>query len=214
MPLLRFFSSRPRFLDPGILRDEELELIQPSPQAAPDFLRATSHPACAGDPECAISADALMLFLDHHPKGLERPDPRRGRPASYRFWMRLHPTTVSAPGGGSRTEPPPLPIAGTISLRISDDENTRLYYGHVGYLVFPPARGHRYAERSLRLLLPLARRHGLRELWITTNPENVPSRRTCERLGGEYVETIDLPRHHPLYQRGERRKVRYRLDLA
>jgi tagatose 1,6-diphosphate aldolase len=105
-------------------------------------------------------------------------------------------------------------MAGTISLRISDDENTRRYYGHVGYLVFPPARGNHYAERSLRLLLPLARRHSMAELWITTNPDNLPSRRTCERLGCEYVETVDLPPNHPLYHRGDRQKCRYRLPLV
>jgi tagatose 1,6-diphosphate aldolase len=52
------------------------------------------------------------------------------------------------------------------------------------------------------------------ELWITTNPENAPSRRTCERLGGEYVDTVDVPPGHPLFQRGERRKCRFRLALA
>jgi tagatose 1,6-diphosphate aldolase len=214
MPLLGFLNRRQRFLDPGILRDRELELVQPTRAHAPDFLRAVQHPACAADPECAVAPDALALFLDNHPFGVERPDPRRGRPGSYRFWMRLHPQPASAPGGTSRMAPPPVPIAGTISLRISDDENTRRYYGHVGYLVFPPARGNRYAERSLRLLLPLARRHGMSELWITTNPENIPSRRTCERLGCVYVDTVDVPPGHPLFQRGERRKCRFRLGLA
>ncbi len=213
MPLLGFLTRRSRFFDPGVLRDGELELLQPSRCHASDFLRAAAHPQCVADPECAVSADGLMMFLDNHPRGLERPDPRRGRPGSYRFWMRLHPEMVAAAGGSQRRVDPPIPIGGTISLRISDDEGTRMYYGHVGYLVFPPARGKRYAERSLRLLLPLAARHGMSELWITTNPDNIPSRRTCERLGAEYVQTVDVPPKHPLYQRGERRKCRYRLPI-
>lgn len=138
------------------------------------------------------------------PKGIERPNARRGRPAGYRFWMRLHATPSSAP---------PMPIGGTLSLRIADDENTRLYYGHVGYHVFPPARGRHLAERSVRLLLPLAQRHGMSELWITTNPDNLASRRTCERLGAELIDVVDLPSSHPLWQRGERRKCRYLLPL-
>ncbi len=205
MPLLRFFGSRQRFQNPGVLRDGDLELVQPSHEHAPAFLRAVQHPECAADPECAITPTALQAFLEAHPNGLERPDFRRSRSPAYRFWMQLHEADGLSP---------PLPFGGTISLRIGNDENTRLYYGHVGYLVFPPARGRHYSERAVRLLLPLARRHGMPELWITTNPDNVPSRRTCERLGCELVEIIDLPQGHPLWRRGERRKCRYRLPLS
>ena len=37
----------------------------------------------------------------------------------------------------------------------------------------------------MRLLLPLARRHGLQTVWITCNPDNWASRRTCELAGAE-----------------------------
>ena len=76
-----------------------------------------------------------------------------------------------------------------------------------------PARGRHYAERACRLLLPLARAHGMQTLWITCNPENVASRRTCERLGASFIDVVALPANHMLYQRGERVKCRYRLDL-
>ena len=79
--------------------------------------------------------------------------------------------------------------------------------------VYPPARGNAYAERSCRLLLPLARRHGLRSLWITCNPDNAASRRTCERLGAVYVDTLPIPPEEPLFARGETHKCRYLLDL-
>jgi hypothetical protein len=90
----------------------------------------------------------------------------------------------------------------------------RLYLGHIGYHVFPPARGRHLAERACRLVLPLAARHGMRTLWITCNPENGPSRRTIERLGASYVNTVDLPSTHILYKRGERQKRRYRLEVG
>jgi tagatose 1,6-diphosphate aldolase len=41
--------------------------------------------------------------------------------------------------------------------------------------------------------VPLAVRHGLSELWITCNPDNIASRRTCEAAGAELVEVVDLP---------------------
>jgi tagatose 1,6-diphosphate aldolase len=103
--------------------------------------------------------------------------------------------------------------AGEIHLRIGDTEHLRLYGGHVAYGVRPEYRGNHFAGRALKLLLPLARRHGLAELWITCNPENYASRRTCEFAGAELVEIVDLPPHVDMYQEGERQKCRYRLDL-
>src|SRR5215204_4797163 len=73
--------------------------------------------------------------------------------------------------------------------------------------------GHRFAERSCRLILPLARRHGFDTLWITCNPDNVASRRTCERLGAELVGIVDVPPDNDVYERGSERKCRYRLAL-
>src|SRR5438067_8794678 len=63
--------------------------------------------------------------------------------------------------------------AGEIHLRIGDTEHMRLYGGHVAYGVRPEFRGNHFAARALRLLIPLARRHRLSELWITCNPENL-----------------------------------------
>jgi tagatose 1,6-diphosphate aldolase len=102
---------------------------------------------------------------------------------------------------------------GRISLRIGDTDHLRLYAGHIGYAVERRHRGNHYAERSCRLLLPLARAHGMRELWITCNPDNHASRRTLERLGAELVEIVEVPPQNPLYQRGERQKCRFRVLL-
>jgi tagatose 1,6-diphosphate aldolase len=104
-------------------------------------------------------------------------------------------------------------IMGSISLRIGSAERVVLYAGHVGYSVLPACRGHHYAERATRLLLPLARAHGMSELWITCSPNNRPSRRTIERLGAEYVETVDVPSTYPLPEGEIRQKRRYRLQL-
>jgi len=104
-------------------------------------------------------------------------------------------------------------IVGHINLRIGNTNHLRLYAGHIGYSVMTAYRGHHYAERACRLLFPLARAHGFTELWITANPDNFPSRRTCERLGATLVEIIRLPEDTDMYVRGEREKCRYRVDL-
>lgn len=81
---------------------------------------------------------------------------------------------------------------GSCDLRLG--HNRGLYYGgNVGYTVFPDYRGRHYAEKACRLLFKLAKRHDLGWLIITCQPENIPSRRTCERLGGELLEIAPLP---------------------
>lgn len=201
---MRLFAPRFRFLDPGPLRGEGIELVQPARAYAPEFLSSIHHPDCVREPECQINQRTLMAYLDAVPNGCSPPSPRRGRAASYQFWIRC----LLEPG----LPDPPQPIGGTISLRIGGRDTER-YYGHIGYLVFPPSRGSHLASRAAQLLLPLARWHGLGELWITTNPDNVPSRRTCERLGAVLVDEVPVPRGHPLWKRGERRKLRYVLKL-
>jgi predicted acetyltransferase len=117
---------------------------------------------------------------------------------SYRFRMVRPGTTI---------------VLGSIELRVGDTAPIVLYYGHIGYGVTPAYRGHHYAARSCRLLLPLARRHGMQTLWITCNPGNLASRRTCELAGAQFVEIVDVPISSELYRRGEQQKCRYRIDL-
>ncbi len=89
-----------------------------------------------------------------------------------------------------------------------------LYYlGNIGYRVFPQYRGHCYAYKASLLLFTLARKLNMDYVLITVSPENIPSIRTCEKLGGKYIETVDVPQWHSLYQNNERVKLIYRYDL-
>lgn len=103
---------------------------------------------------------------------------------------------------------------GRIRLRVGWSEAVIRYAGHVGYAVEPAHRGHRYAERACRLIMPLAKRHGMTSLWITCQPDNIASRRTVERLGAECVEVIDVPPAYPLDAGAERKKMCFRLMLV
>jgi tagatose 1,6-diphosphate aldolase len=105
-------------------------------------------------------------------------------------------------------------VAGRIELRVGSTADLERYAGHVGYSVAPHHRGRRFAARALRLLFPLARSHGMERLWITCNPDNAASRRTCELVGARLVDTVPLPRGHVLRQAGDVEKCRYRLDLG
>lgn len=103
---------------------------------------------------------------------------------------------------------------GRVNLRIANTEDILMYVGHIGYRVEEPYRGHRYAAKACRLIRPVALDHGLNTVWLTVNPENYPSRRTCEILGCTLVEIVDLPENLDMYQEGERQKCRYRWDIG
>jgi predicted acetyltransferase len=124
-------------------------------------------------------------------------DPVKRHVPGYWFEMR-HPGNAVAMGG--------------IRLRIGSAFRVR-YVGHIGYDVKRRFRGHRYAARSCRLLLPLARAHGLKAVWLTVDPKNRPSQRTCEMLGAQWVETVRIPKTHTMYAEGARYRRRYRVDL-
>ncbi|MCU0607690.1 MAG: GNAT family N-acetyltransferase [Candidatus Edwardsbacteria bacterium] len=103
-------------------------------------------------------------------------------------------------------------VMGGINLRIGFNQRIK-YGGQVGYAVGRQFRGKHAAARSLKLILPLARRHGLDPLWVTCDPDNAASRRTCELAGGVLADIVDIPQDSDLYKRGDRKKCRYRFDL-
>jgi predicted acetyltransferase len=145
------------------------------------------------DPGRLVDGDLALVLYEVYPG-----DARRDHVPAYRFRMMR---------AGQKQE------VGRIELRVGNSDHIVLYAGHIGYRVLPLYRGHHYAARSCTLLIPLARRHGLNPLWITCNPDNYASRRTCELAGATLVEIVDLPEDTDMYQMGERQKCRYRLDL-
>ena len=101
---------------------------------------------------------------------------------------------------------------GNINLRIGSTPHLERYAGHIGYGVYPAYRGHHYAARSVVLLLPLARSHGIDPLWITCDPDNAASRRSLEIAGAEFMEIVDVPEDCAIRKYGGKlRKCRYRL---
>jgi hypothetical protein len=124
-------------------------------------------------------------------------DPIKGYCPGYEFEMR---------------HPGELTVMGTIRLRIDSALKLR-YPGHIGYEVKKKFRGHRYAARSCQLITPLARAHGLNAVWLTVDPKNVPSQKTCNIIGAKYVETVRIPKDHEMYAQGARFRRRYRLNV-
>ncbi len=65
--------------------------------------------------------------------------------------------------------------------------------GHVGFSVVPWKRQRGYATRALQLLLPQAGEEGLSYIELTTNSDNIASRRVIEANGGKLIERFHKP---------------------
>lgn len=95
-----------------------------------------------------------------------------------------------------------------IGIRIGYNENI-LYGGNIGYFINEEYRGNHYAAKACKIVNWVAEAHGMNKLIITCNPDNVPSKKTCERIGAKLKEIVDLPPHNEQYQEGERQKCIY-----
>jgi len=104
-------------------------------------------------------------------------------------------------------------IMGACDLRIGYTDG--LYYGgHIGYRIDEEYRGHHYAAKACKLLFLLAQKHMMSYLYITCNPDNSASRKTCEYLHGELIDIVELPEDNDMRKiKGETQKCIFRFNL-
>ena len=102
-------------------------------------------------------------------------------------------------------------LSGVISLRWQPGTTALPPHvlGHVGYAVVPWKRGRGYGKQALGMMLVHARSEGLGFVEITTDPDNVASRRVIEANGGVLVGEFTKP-----VQYGSVTGLRYRIDLS
>ena len=92
-------------------------------------------------------------------------------------------------------------FAGKISVRIGNNKHS-YYNGHIGYYVEPEQQGHGYACKASRLVLPVAKAHGMKKIYIPCKESNIASYKTIENLGGVYIETVNIPEWCFFYYEG------------
>src|SRR3954468_7562579 len=87
-----FNRSSFQFLDPGPLRDGELQLVAPNERLADLLLAAANHPmTLAMEPnEPRLNPQQLADYLAAVPGGRLKPDPSSGRVPHYDFWLYVH----------------------------------------------------------------------------------------------------------------------------
>ncbi len=97
---------------------------------------------------------------------------------------------------------------GQISLRMGESAGI-YYFGHIGYHIDPPYRGHHYAACACTLLSGMIRSAGKESVVITTDVDNAASRKTCLRLGCQQERIVDVPKALQEKWGLSERKVRY-----
>ncbi len=98
--------------------------------------------------------------------------------------------------------------AGHINFRVGDSEHVRLIAGHIGYEIAEGHRGHGYAFEACRAIAPFVRKF-YASVIITSDPENIASVKTIEKLGASFIDEVPIPPHDSHYLRGSRTKRRY-----
>ena len=84
------------------------------------------------------------------------------------------------------------------------------FYGHIGYVIYPPYRGENFAYRAcMKMFDLLYKEKGLNEFIITCNPDNLASKKTILKMKPDYIKTVDVDKDHELYKLGDHQKEVY-----
>ena len=79
---------------------------------------------------------------------------------------------------------------GRIHVRLTDEPTIVRALGHTGYEVAEAHRRHGYAARALLAIRRVARHYHVAPFCVLIGPGNVASRRTAERAGLTFVDTV------------------------
>lgn len=101
---------------------------------------------------------------------------------------------------------------GNIRVRIGNNFHS-YYNGHIGYEIFEEYRGNMLAYKACREALSVARFHGMDFVYFACDESNIPSRKTIERLGAEFIEAADVPKEYFAWREGMERRLIYKLKL-
>ena len=90
---------------------------------------------------------------------------------------------------------------GRLSVRHELNDNLRKVGGHVGYWIRPTKRRMGYGKKILKMGLEKIKSLGIKNVLITCDIDNLPSRKIIESHGGKLQDTIEHSKEHPKLHR-------------
>lgn len=78
-------------------------------------------------------------------------------------------------------------IVGTINIRLALNEKLKKIGGHIGYSIRPTERKKGYNKINLYLGLLCCQEHGIKEVFMDCDKDNLASAKTMQALGGKLV---------------------------
>lgn len=101
---------------------------------------------------------------------------------------------------------------GKISVRIGNNYHS-YYNGNIGYEIDKEYRGNNYAYNACKLVLQVAKAHGMNELILTCDESNTASYKTIEKLGADLIEIVKPPEDYFAYREDMEKQRIYKLCL-
>ena len=101
---------------------------------------------------------------------------------------------------------------GKISIRIGDNFHS-YYNGHIGYEIDEAHRGNRYSLQALKLVLPVAKQHGMNSIYLTCKADNLASKRIIELAGAAHIRDVVPPKEYFAWYEGIEPTGIFRLEL-
>jgi predicted acetyltransferase len=77
---------------------------------------------------------------------------------------------------------------GRISIRHKLNKKLKIRGGHIGYAVRPPERKKGYASTMLKLVLPEAKKLGLKKVMLTVAKNNIASQKVMIKNGAKFKD--------------------------
>lgn len=101
---------------------------------------------------------------------------------------------------------------GRISMRIGSNFNS-YYNGNIGYEIEENFRGNNFSLKACKLVLQVAKAHGMKEIFLACDENNIPSYKTIEKLGGELIEITKPPKTYFAYRENMKKQRIYKLYI-
>jgi len=101
---------------------------------------------------------------------------------------------------------------GFCNFRIDNSELTK-YCGNISYGIDEKYRGNKYSLKASKLLLQLAKKHDLKYVLINCEPSNIASNKICQLLNAKFIQTVNIPKTHEMYQEGKRQMNIYKISI-